>query len=105
MKKEYNKLIRDKIPSIIKKSGKDFEVEEVSDVTNFVKEKIKEETSELIEATLREDIINEFADVYEILDKYREELNISKSEIREAQSLKNKKRGKFKKNLILKWTK
>lgn len=107
MKKKYDKLIRDKIPKIIKESGKNFEIEETKGekLLKYIKEKIVEENSELISAKSKEDIVNEFADVFEILDKYRMELDISNSEISEARKNKNKKRGKFKKNFVLKWTK
>lgn len=107
MKKEYNKLIRDKIPEVIKKSGKEYEIKKLSndELETYVKTKVNEEIEELLTATERDDVVNEFADVYEILEKLMEVKNIKFEEIKKAKDHKNNKRGSFKKDLCLLWTK
>lgn len=107
MKKEYNKLIRDNIPEVIKKSGKEYEIKRLSndELETYVKTKVNEEIEELLTATERDDVVNEFADVYEILEKLMEVKNIKFEEIKKAKDHKNNKRGAFKKNLCLLWTK
>jgi predicted house-cleaning noncanonical NTP pyrophosphatase (MazG superfamily) len=106
--KKYNKLVRDLIPEIIEKAGKNFSISKIKgkkELKLYVEEKIIEEVNELLESKTRKERIKEFADVYEILEKYLEINKISQNEVKNARKIKNKKSGAFSKNLILNWTK
>jgi predicted house-cleaning noncanonical NTP pyrophosphatase (MazG superfamily) len=65
----YNKLVRDKIPEIIEKSGKRCVVKEL-DVTTYVaelKNKLIEELNEYLQAKDETHAIEELADVLEVM--------------------------------------
>lgn len=66
----YNKLVRDKIPEIIEKSGKKakYRVLEGDELKAALKNKLVEEANELLNAETEEEIIEEIADVLEVLD-------------------------------------
>lgn len=99
----YNKLIRDQIPEINQKDNKTCVVE-VLDEQRFVlelKRKLIEESKELLESIRREDIINELADIQEIIDTIKDSHAISSSEVREKQHKKAQANGRFEKRLLL----
>ncbi len=95
---KYNKLVRDKIPEILKKKGVFYEKRIASD-KEYKEELIKkllEEAKEFFEDSSEE----EFADVLEVimaLKKLPEYSNLEK-----ARKKKLKKRGGFDKKIILK---
>lgn len=65
-----SKLVRDRIPSIIEMSGKNPIYEHIDDDATFyglLKQKLKEEVNEVLEAESDYEIIEELADVYEVL--------------------------------------
>ena len=100
---KYNKLIRDKIPEIIKKSGWTPFIKTL-DKKRFpkeIKKKILEEGKELMKAKNKKDIIDEIVDIQELLDILVFEIKTTKTEIKKQQKIKNKKRGGFKKRLFL----
>lgn len=66
-----------------------------------LKSKVVEEGEELIKAKNKKDIINEIINIQELLDALVLELKLSKTEIKNLQKIKNKKRGGFKKKLFL----
>ena len=70
MKIEHNKLIRDHIPQIIEKAGKQCQSHVLSDdqYKTELKKKLMEEANEVNEAFLKGDVIEEIADVLEIVD-------------------------------------
>lgn len=101
---KYNKLIRDKIPEIIKKdraipkvihlNSKRFEKE--------LKKKLIEESIELQVAQGKKDILKELSDVLEVLQTIARTENISWKKIEEQRRKRAKERGGFKKKLFLK---
>lgn len=95
----YNKAIRDKIPEIIKKSGFDCNLEKLSD-DEFLKklqEKLLEEVSEYNESKSHE----ELADILEVIYQIAKLSGISKEQLEEIRTKKNKERGGFDQNLFL----
>lgn len=65
----YNKLVRDLIPQIIEKTGKEFSTR-ILDEEEYVKElkvKSKEELNEYLEAKTDEEAVEELADLLEII--------------------------------------
>jgi predicted house-cleaning noncanonical NTP pyrophosphatase (MazG superfamily) len=99
-----NKLVRDKIVDIIKSEGRDvnFEVLNDSDYLQALKNKLQEESLEVINSNSKEETLAELADLQELIDCILIELKLSKKELKAAQKLKNLKRGSFKKRLFLK---
>jgi len=103
MIKKYNKLIRDRILEIIKKSGEKpyWRVLDKKEYLQKIKRKILEEAEELSKAQNKKAIINEIVDIQELIDVLISELDLKKSQIKKEQAEKNKKRGGFKKRLFL----
>jgi predicted house-cleaning noncanonical NTP pyrophosphatase (MazG superfamily) len=101
----HNKLIRDKIPEVIKASGGEGKIVELSP-KNFEKElkkKLVEEVKEVVKAN-KDKILNELADVLELTKSIGDYYKIKFSTIEKEQEEKKKKRGGFKKKLFLVWS-
>ena len=99
----YNKLIRDRIPEIIKDDNKLCEVR-ILDNSEFSREvyrKLLEEMTELSNASSRDEIINEMADIHELLDTLRDIHNIHLNEVLTKQISKGLTNGKFERKLFL----
>jgi len=102
----YNKLIRDKIPEIIKRSGGDFKIKKLK-AKDFEKELIKkvgEEADGLISAKTKEKFILELTDVLDVIQEIKRFKRISNRQIENAQKESNKRKGGFKKRLFLFWS-
>jgi predicted house-cleaning noncanonical NTP pyrophosphatase (MazG superfamily) len=97
--KVYNKLVRDKIPEIIIKSGKSCIVQRAS----------AEEKSELLKAKLREDVkefleeenIEELADIMEVLFGLANNLGYSEKDLIKKREEKREERGGFIEGVVL----
>lgn len=101
----HRKLIRDKIPQIIKAAGDKYEIR-IMDKREYEKElkkKLVEEVKELNEAP-KEKLVNEMADVLELLKSISEHYKIDFKLVEEKQVQKRKERGGFKKKLFLIWS-
>ncbi len=104
-RKIYNKLIRDKIPEIIKKNkavpkvlvlnAKQFKI--------ALKEKLIEEAKELLAAKTNKEILNELADIFELLESIALNNNITMNQIKKQKEKKKKEQGGFDKKLFLKY--
>lgn len=102
--KVYNKLIRDRIPEIIKKDGNTADIIILSDEAfkQAIKEKLIEEATEVLIADNRDEVVNELADLQEVIDTIKQIYNISTLEVNTTQAIKALNRGKFEKRLYLK---
>ena len=98
-RKKYNKLIRDKIPDILKGKGVDFVVHSADD--SEYKEKLREKLREEVGEFLKENTADELADVLEIVYALCDDLGISREELEKIRKKKVKERGAFKKKIIL----
>jgi hypothetical protein len=101
--KSYDKLIRDKIPQIINKNKKSCETLNESDETNLLQyyvKKLEEELKEVVETKNQKELIEELADLSEVLDGLLDNLNLRDS-VEEVKKTKSEERGGFS-NLILK---
>lgn len=98
--KNYNKLVRDKIPEIIKADGKTYEIEVVSEKKKYIllEEKLKEEVNEFLE----DKNIEELADVMEVLFGLADSLGYSEEDLLKARDKKKEERGGFKDGIVLK---
>lgn len=97
--KVYNKLVRDKIPEIIKNSGKQFDMH-IADTTEALK---------LLEAKLDEEVLEfhqdknleELADILEVIFALAKNLGFSEEDLLNKRLTKKEERGGFDKNIIL----
>lgn len=97
---QHNKLIRDKIPEIIENSGKRCDVEILDDETylKYLDKKLNEELAEY----QADKSLEELADLLEVIYAVAEARGSSKEELENIRKQKSKKRGGFKKKLLLK---
>lgn len=106
MKKYFhNKLIRDGIPEHIKANGGEYEMRALSEkeFEPALRQKLVEEARELQGADETE-LVNEMADVLELLRSVAELHRIDFKLVEEKQVSKRKERGGFKKRLFLIWS-
>lgn len=105
MRKEYNKLVRDRIPEIIRQVGHKYEVTTLSDSEyhQALRNKLLEEAQEVASAT-PEDLIKEIADLYEVIDAVLAAHRIHHDAVLEEQKRRRVERGGFKQRICLLWT-
>lgn len=98
--KEYDKLVRDKIPQIIKESGSECEIEQVDDKTalEYLYKKLMEETSEL----LMDKNIEEVIDVIDVALAIGKLYGFNIEDIMWLRETKVREKGGFEDNIILK---
>lgn len=96
----YNKLVRDKIPEIIRLDGKECEIEIASKEEHFklLKQKLIEETEEFME----DENLEELSDVMEVLFALARNLGYSEEDLLNKRQDKKKKRGGFNEGIVLK---
>lgn len=101
--KYYNKLVRDKIPAVITKSGSTYETEVLGEKEYIDKlnEKLNEELEEFYNAT-PEETVGEIADILEVLYALAETKGITIEEIENVRLQKKEDRGGFKDRILLK---
>ncbi len=107
MKKIYNKLIRDRIPEIIEKSGSRSKVRTLSekDYKEELLKKLVEEAKEALEVKGdKKESTKEFGDVLEIIDYLIKVLDLDKEEIEKTRKERRESRGGFDKKLFLEYT-
>ena len=96
---KYNKLVRDKIPEIIRAKGQE-------PVTHIAGEeeywaKLKEKLLEEVDELQKDENTEEIADVLEVLEAIAVFKGFDWSEIKKIQEKKASERGKFEKRIIL----
>ncbi len=106
IRKEFNKLVRDRIPEIIAANGDipHTRVMETEEYERALMEKISEEARELGLAGTRGEIIEEAADVFEVLEAMLKAYEISDEEVKAAKDSKRVKRGGFDGKIMLEYT-
>lgn len=99
----YNKLVRDLIPDRIAQSGKSFTSSVLNnpDFAEALRHKIIEEGHELFQAATRDEIINESADLLELLDAILAHHGIDWVEVFAKKAAKREDAGAFSKQLML----
>ncbi|PIT90193.1 MAG: hypothetical protein COU22_03540 [Candidatus Komeilibacteria bacterium CG10_big_fil_rev_8_21_14_0_10_41_13] len=96
---QYNKLIRDKIPEIIKAKGKIASTHIAND--SEYSEKLRDKLGEEIREFLESNEIEELADILEVIYALAEHLNITPEELEKIRAKKAEERGVFKEKIIL----
>ncbi|AXI29811.1 phosphoribosyl-ATP pyrophosphohydrolase [Priestia megaterium] len=93
----YNKLVRDKIPTMIEQSGNTFKsrVLQREEYQNELKEKAKEELQEYIEAETHQDAIEELADLLEVMHALAAVHGATPEQLEKVREEKARERGKF----------
>jgi len=99
MRTKYNKLVRDKIPEIIKEKG-EVPKTHIADKEEYWG-KLKEKLTEEVEEFLMKDSEEEMADILEVLDAIYKFRGFNKQEIDKIKEKKAKKRGSFNERIIL----
>ena len=97
---EYNKIVRDNIPTIIENSGSKCEIEIVSDEETllYLYTKLTEEVNEFLESK----DIHEMADIIEVLYAICDKMKITRAMLETIRQQKERENGGFENNIILK---
>lgn len=103
----FNKLVRDFIPKKIEKKGEivEYAVLEKDILVYELQKKLVEEALEVLDTNRRGDIVEEIADVMEVVDSIKRELSIDNKEIVNAKNRKKDKLGGFSNGVVLLGTK
>ena len=99
---EYNKLVRDKIPEIIKGKGVIPKVHIASE--EEYKAKLREKLSEEVQEYLEDPCIEELADILEVVYALCSLEGVSKEQLEEVREKKAIERGGFEQKIILEST-
>ena len=102
MEKQYHKLVRDRVPEIIRKSGNECELVILSDAEyrQALRQKLIEEAGEAAEAD-EEDLVAELADLYEVIDAVMVSFGISGDRLLAEQMKRREARGGFAQKIML----
>lgn len=99
----FNKLIRDKLKDDYEKMHQTAVYKKLTDdeYKKALKEKLLEETEELIRAVSVEDVAKELADIEQVLEDLRSTYSIAPGVIKEQKQAKYDKKGGFEKRLFV----
>lgn len=103
-KYRFNKLVRDKYFEDMQNDTSQNTIFRKLDQDEFITEilnKIEEEASELKNFKNEDNLVEELADLYELLDIIKNEMNISEDDIQNAKLQKIKKAGGFDKKIYV----
>ena len=100
---KFNKLVRDEIVYQILKSGDlpKYRYLEEDEFLKKLKAKMLEEVEELCNATKNKEMIEELADISELVDELMKLRNIKKKELKSCQINKKRKNGGFGKRIFI----
>ncbi|WKA50725.1 nucleoside triphosphate pyrophosphohydrolase [Planococcus liqunii] len=99
----YNKLVRDRIPEVIEKTGKELSsrILEEKEYEIELKKKLSEELAEYKEAKTNEEAVEELADILELLYAATKIHGSSFEGLEKIRRAKAEKRGGFEKRIFL----
>jgi predicted house-cleaning noncanonical NTP pyrophosphatase (MazG superfamily) len=100
---EYNKLVRDRIPEVIEASGDECQYEQLEEdeYRTMLREKFVEEAKELLSADGKDEIINELADLLELIEAVQDLEQISPDDVKRKKDTKHEERGGFENRIKL----
>lgn len=95
----YNKLVRDKIPEIIKSKGEEvkFHIADDNEYLEKLKEKLIEESQEFFQS----ESVEEMADILEVIDALIKYKGFNSIELKNIREKKSEVRGKFDNKIII----
>lgn len=99
MKKTYNKLVRDKIPEIIRAKGAEAKTRILSEEEHL--EALIAKLHEELEEFKAEHSVEELADIKEVLIAIREAMGVHAGELEDVRRQKANSNGRFKKRIFL----
>jgi len=104
---EFEKLVRDNNPNTIIASGGEikFEILSTEKKIQLLKEKLVEESNEVLVAKTKNEITDEIGDVIDVLLELKRSMKIRNLNIWKARRAKAKQRGKFKKGVYCHYVK
>ncbi len=104
MRQEHNKLVRDRIPEIIRKSGIECQTVTLSEIEyrQALRQKLIEEAQEAATAN-NADLVIEIADLLEVVDALLKSYGISHHQVRLEQDKKRASKGDFENQTMLLW--
>lgn len=99
----YNKLVRDRIPEIIQKSGKDCNciTLEYETYVSELKEKLREEVEEYNQAAGDAEAVEELADILEVIHALAKIHKILPEDLEKVRAKKAEERGAFRDRTFL----
>jgi predicted house-cleaning noncanonical NTP pyrophosphatase (MazG superfamily) len=105
VRKEYNKLVRDRIPDILESQRVQFSVEEMTQIEfcQALRQKLIEEAQEAAEA-VEANLVTELADLWEVIDATMMAYGIQRNQVLACQMQRRIERGAFSHKLKLLWT-
>ena len=95
----YNKAVRDKIPQIIRDSGRNYSIEKLPDQEFLTR--LEEKLSEELAEYMKDKSIEELADMLEVIYRIAELRGTSVKRLNEIRQEKSEKCGSFKDNIFL----
>jgi predicted house-cleaning noncanonical NTP pyrophosphatase (MazG superfamily) len=105
VRKEYYKLVRDRIPEIIRQGEEHCEVVTLTepDFQQALRQKLAEEAQEAAIAT-EANLVTELADLYEVIQALMSTYGVSEEMVRQVQAERRTERGGFTQRVLLLWT-
>ncbi|MEM9336495.1 MAG: nucleoside triphosphate pyrophosphohydrolase [Patescibacteria group bacterium] len=103
----YNKLVRDHTKEKIEKKGHKCDIRPISDIQEFQQElfkKIREEATSLSMTRTKEDFLEEYCDMMEVLDAILEQLEIDEATVQAARDANHHDKGGYKHRHFLHWS-
>lgn len=103
MRKQYRKLVRDRIPDIIREKGGIPEIRTLpeGEYLQALKEKFKEELAEYLAAETPEARLEEMADIFEVITALNEAEGRDIEQVIVVQKKKREERGAFEERIFL----
>lgn len=106
MEQVFNKLVRDNIPDKIKNNGEEavIRVLTLDEYKIELYKKLEEEKNEVINSKSKDELIEELADLYEVLNSIMQINDINFNDVENIRRQKFIKRGGFEKRIYLEKT-
>ena len=106
IEKTHNKLVRDKIPQILKEKNINYFIRKLDnkEYTQALKTKLQEEVNEFLESSNKGHQQEELADVLEVIHALAENVGITLNDLEKTRQDKLEKRGGFKEKIFLEKT-
>lgn len=99
MAREFNKLVRDRIPEVIQEDGKEPEIHIADD--DEYSERLIKKLEEEVEEFLKSREVDELADILEVVHAIRKDRGVPVEELQKKREKKAEERGRFDEGIVL----